>query len=613
MNEPQVKKIGDWSQLSNKTDEENEITAWQMLADTRQTHLPVHANMKFWHEEWEAFVRQGNDNGTGGSKYLQTCLTAIKLRVLKCDLSTEPWAPNPGQTLNFFQGFTFNMGNIETFLTQVPELSEGISSDVANALFVELLRGIVQNLYPQVYNYKRHGETNMLFHPWLVSRETEYCHWSLFQDWAQMTQMKNEAVVALRCQLVVAVQLTSHCLMRFLEHKENTKKAEEAKKAERELKEVVDAVKKYNDMKHGLTPTQQAVFDKIIGMAPSIAPALLPLSSKPTGDDEIPVLNNPQIKAGVTLTTDPRTESEDATMTLEVGRFCVLNETGKEQHPDFPGDQIYKIIGEKTRGFFSLQSQRKTGASTILVQRKCIEITTDPPKESEDVTMTLEKYMNLGKEPMESLPPEHLLYEFAIQCQKKKKQLTFPMNPMDVLKEQTTTKAKWKEVILHVRDHRDARDDSDDFHIYDKVRLHGNNEDDFIVIQILDENTPKVASLFSLKTLKTMEGIEFEQLTNLSVKVPEEKEVKKTPASVGKTAALLEEARAKTNRKRERAGKSNFSPRKQPKRNVKGVNLKPYVPGQGGGMKKTSAAGKKPPVGDVVDVKNSSDSDSGAD
>ena len=234
MNIPQLKKIGDWSQLSNKTDEENEITAWQMLADTRQAHLPMHANMKFWHEKWQALVLQGNDNGT--EEYLQTCLTAIKARVLECGLSTS--APNDlTQASNFFQGFTFNMGNIETFLTQVPELSEGISSEVANALFVELLRGIVQNLYPQVYNYKRTdiGETNMLFHPWLVSEHPECSDdgWSLFQDYAQM---KKYSVFALRCQLVVAVQLTSHCLMRFLEHKENTKKAEEAKKAEEEKK-----------------------------------------------------------------------------------------------------------------------------------------------------------------------------------------------------------------------------------------------------------------------------------------------------------------------------------------------------------------------------------------
>ena len=72
--------------------------------------------------------------------------------------------------------------------------------------------------------------------------------------------------------------------------------------------------------------------------------------------------------------------------------------------------------------------------------------------------------------------------------------------------------------------------------------------------------------------------------------------MKKSPASVGKTAALLEQARA-TNRKR----KSNFSPRKQPKRNVKSV--KPFVPGQGGGMKKSQKN----------DVESSSDSDSGAD
>ena len=83
--------------------------------------------------------------------------------------------------------------DLHTFICLV--LREQIGA-IANALFFELLRGIVQNLYPQVYNYKRHGETNMLFHPWLVSRETEYCHWSLFQDWAQIREKKNEAVVA---------------------------------------------------------------------------------------------------------------------------------------------------------------------------------------------------------------------------------------------------------------------------------------------------------------------------------------------------------------------------------------------------------------------------------
>ena len=52
-------------------------------------------------------------------------------------------------------------------------------------LFVELLTAIVKNLYPQLYNYEHGGETNMLFHSWLVSRETNWCtgDWSLYEDY----------------------------------------------------------------------------------------------------------------------------------------------------------------------------------------------------------------------------------------------------------------------------------------------------------------------------------------------------------------------------------------------------------------------------------------------
>ena len=90
-------------------------TFMNMREDTTVPSLPVHADIGWWEKEFKALVSlQGNATGAGMAKYLQTCLTGCKARVLKCGLATVYQAPNENPTLNFFDGFTFNMDNIGT-------------------------------------------------------------------------------------------------------------------------------------------------------------------------------------------------------------------------------------------------------------------------------------------------------------------------------------------------------------------------------------------------------------------------------------------------------------------------------------------------------------------
>ena len=254
--------------LAERTDEENNIMSWKMFEDNNVTASSFH-NIKYWNDLWVKTVNGVQQNVNNGlppnemSSYLVNALTACKKRVLKCGLGTkyENNCENLYPTIEFFEDFQFDMAS----LSRVLNMNEGLdrivtahvnrgtfiysfNSEKKNELGVDVLRHMMKNLYPHVYNFMSGDGSPKVFHKEIVDQKfTEYAEgdWDDFEDHKQMLVLMSNALVVLRCQHLVAVKLSIEVLKRFVEWYENAindKLKVEKQKAEEKEAAVVDEV-----------------------------------------------------------------------------------------------------------------------------------------------------------------------------------------------------------------------------------------------------------------------------------------------------------------------------------------------------------------------------------
>ena len=230
--------------LAERTDEETNIMSWKMFEENNGTDSTFQ-NVKYWNDLWVKTVEGVQQNVNNGlppnemSSYLVNALTACKKRVLKCGLGTkyENNCENLYPTIEFFEDFQFDMAS----LSRVLNMNEGLdrivtahvnrgsfiysfNSEKKNELGVDLLRHMMKNLYPHVYNFIGGNGSPKVFHEEIVDQKfTEYAEgdWDDFQDHKKLLEIMSNSLVALRCQHLVAVKLSIEVFKRFVEWYEN--------------------------------------------------------------------------------------------------------------------------------------------------------------------------------------------------------------------------------------------------------------------------------------------------------------------------------------------------------------------------------------------------------